>query len=244
MKKKNKILLVAVLTMAILCVCIGLVYFGVIQFNNPSRGEYPVRGVDVSSYQGEIDWAVLSAQDIQFAFIKATEGSGHVDAYFQSNFKNAQKTQLRVGAYHFFSFDSGGDTQAQNFIAAVPKTKNMLPPVVDFEFYGDKEKNLPDKEAAQRELTVLLETLEAHYGMKPVIYVTEKSYRLYIDGAFADYDLWVRNVLTKPALSDGRAWTFWQYTDRERLDGYVGKETYIDMNVFRGSEEGFKQYAG
>ena len=52
-----------------------LVWNGIIQLNHPSQESYPVRGVDVSSYQGEIDWQVLSRQGIQFAFIKATEGS-------------------------------------------------------------------------------------------------------------------------------------------------------------------------
>ena len=53
----------------------ALFYNGVVLFNNPSNMEFPVRGVDVSSYQGTIDWNVLASQNIQFAFIKATEGN-------------------------------------------------------------------------------------------------------------------------------------------------------------------------
>ena len=96
-----------------------LVWNGYLLLNNPSRERYPVRGVDVSKYQGEIDWPVLAEQEISFAFIKATEGSSHVDARFAYNYEEARKTGLRVGAYHFFSFDSGGDTQAENFIRNV-----------------------------------------------------------------------------------------------------------------------------
>jgi hypothetical protein len=73
---------------------------------------------------------MLASQDLQFAFIKATEGSSHVDKYFESNFREALQTGLRVGAYHFFSYDSSGATQADNFIATVPKITSMLPPVV------------------------------------------------------------------------------------------------------------------
>lgn len=78
-----------------------LVWNGIILLNNPSADTYPVRGIDVSSYQGEIDWGTLASQGISFAFIKATEGSGFVDERFAYNYSRAQKAGLRVGAYHF-----------------------------------------------------------------------------------------------------------------------------------------------
>jgi lysozyme len=239
----KKTILLSSIAFAAFCIFVAFLFFnGLLQFNNPSYADYPVRGVDVSSYQGNIDFDVLEKQNIKFAFIKATEGSGYVDPYFDVNFKNAIKTELRIGAYHFFSYDSSGSTQADNFISAVPKTENMLPPVVDVEFYGDKEKNLPDKESAQREILALLLKLKAHYGVNPIIYATEKSYRLYIAGAFDDYDIWIRNVMMNPTLSDGRKWLFWQYSNRMLLNGYKGKEKYIDMNLFNGTSDEFRCY--
>ena len=89
----------------------------------------------------------------------------------------------------------------------------------------------------------MLEQLEAHYDRKPVLYATKASYDLYLAGAYEDYDIWIRDVVSQPSLSDGREWTFWQYTNRERLEGYQGEERFIDMNVFRGSEEDFAAYA-
>jgi len=245
--KKLKIRSVCFLTVGVLAVCVTIIglllYNGVIFFNNPSLRQYPVRGVDVSSYQGTIDWDALAGQDIDFAFIKATEGSSYVDSNFELNYANTIKTNLRIGAYHFFSYDSSGATQATHFISTVSTYNNMLPPVVDVEFYGDKEKNLPDKETTQHELSDLLLRLEEHYGCKPIIYATEKSYRLYIAGAFEKYDIWIRNVITSPNLSDDRRWTFWQHTNRDKFDGYSGKEQYIDINVFYGSKEQFDSYA-
>jgi len=114
--------------------------------------------------------------------------------------------------------------------------------VVDVEFYGDKEKNLPDVQAVHDELTVILEALELHYGVRPILYATEKSYKFFLAENFTEYDIWIRNVLTRPKLSDGRDWTFWQYTNRERLEGYEGDEQYIDMNVFCGTQEDFDNY--
>ncbi len=241
-RKRVAIVLAAAGLAVVLAVAGCLFYTGVWWFTNPWPGDYPVRGVDVSAYQGEIDWQVLAGQDISFAYIKATEGSSHVDRYFAANFDAARQTGLRVGAYHFFSFDSPGATQADNFIAAVPKADGMLPPVVDFEFYGDKEKNLPGAEEARRELDVLLAALEAHYGMRPVLYATGKSYALYLAGQYEGYDIWFRSLFAQPQLPDGRDWTFWQYSNRGRLAGYSGEERYIDLNVFCGSAGDFAAY--
>lgn len=217
-------------------------YNGVILLNNPSEAEYPVRGVDVSSYQGDIEWQILSSQNIDFAFIKATEGSSYVDPYFIYNYSEAQKCGISVGAYHFFSYDSKGLSQAKNFIDTAAPFEGMLPPVIDLEFYGDKAKNPPSREEVRRELKDMLLALEEHYGLKPIIYATENSYNLYLSGEYEEYDIWIRNVLSKLNLPDNRKWTFWQFTNRERYEGYKGKEKYIDVNVFHGSKEEFLLY--
>ena len=190
---------------------------GIPRLNAPSTERYPVRGVDVSVYQGQIDWNTLAEQRISFAFIKATEGSSSEDPNFQRNWEQARQSGLRVGAYHFFSFDSGGDSQAENFIRAVEPVEGMLPPVVDVELYGEKKRNPPAREDVTEQLSLLLERLEG-------------------------YDIWIRNVYWTPRLKDGREWTFWQYTDRARLAGYEGEEPYIDMNVFNGTPEEFAAY--
>lgn len=119
---------------------------------------------------------------------------------------------------------------------------SCLTPVIDVEFYGNKAKNPPDSQSTKKELNQLLVMLEEYYGKKPIIYATEQSYNLYISGDFEEYDIWIRNVFTKPSLKDDRKWTFWQYTNRGKLRGYKGDEKYIDMNVFYGSQEEFVQY--
>lgn len=244
MKVKIIALVAAViLLLTILCAAgYGMIWNGIIILNGASVRNYAIKGIDVSSYQGEINWEVLSEENISFAFIKATEGSSFVDKKFAYNFEEAQKTNLAVGAYHFFSYDSEGVTQAQNFINTVVPFEGMLPPVIDLEFYGDKELNLPARTDVDRELKAMLQALEAYYGQRPIIYATEKSYDLYLSHDYADYDIWIRNVITKPEISDNRTWTFWQYTNREQLSGYHGDEKYIDMNVFNGNAQQFHKY--
>ena len=204
-----------------------------------NRKRFPIMGVDVSAYQGDIDWDILEKQGIRFAFIKATEGSGHVDDCVRKNIAESAETGIKRSCYHFFSFDSSGHTQAQNFINTVPRESIDMPPVVDIEYYADKIYHKPTKAEAEEVLIPLLEELEDYYGEKPVIYTTMPVYYRYVRKICQDYPLWIRSTQAEPEFAD---WTFWQYNDHGELDGYYGDEKYIDMNVYCGSEEDFAEY--
>ncbi|MDE5803049.1 MAG: glycoside hydrolase family 25 [Lachnospiraceae bacterium] len=210
--------------------------------NNLFITSYPVRGVDVSHYQGTIDWASIEEQNISFAFIKATEGSSYVDGCFSQNWKNISNTSILAGAYHFFSFDSAPSTQASLYIETVGSLPGKLPPVIDVEYYGDKEDSPPDKDTVTANLQELLNLLEEYYHVKPIIYTTYSVYDRYIKGIFDDYPLWIRNVYYTPNLDIGNRWTFWQYSDTEKLNGYTGEEPFIDLNVFHGTPEELQKY--
>ena len=213
-----------------------MLYFGVIHINNPGKGEFPVRGVDVSSYQGEIDWNELSKQKIDFAYIKATEGSSHVDPYFADNWNNSKETELCIGAYHFFSFESAGEDQAKNVIGTVDKRDNMLPIVIDVEYYGNfKTESDIDVSKIKKELRSMIDCLTEEYGATPVIYVSSDTYNTIVKDEFTDCPLWYRSVYS--SVPKDIDWTFWQYSNRHVLSGYKGKEKFIDMNVFNGSKE-------
>ena len=145
---------------------------------------YEVHGVDVSHYQGKIDWHELAGQDIDFAFIKATEGSTHLDEQFARNWRNAPKEKLMVGAYHFFSLDSPGDSQAEWFIQNVGSLSGKLAPVVDAEYYGKEDKNSPEEEVVRDNLQKMFSRLEKEYHTKPILYTTYSFYRRYMQGHF------------------------------------------------------------
>ncbi|MBQ5335733.1 MAG: glycoside hydrolase family 25 protein [Oscillospiraceae bacterium] len=236
-KKKHRCLRV----WAVLLLLIGAVFLagwkGLLWFNMPSKSRYPVRGVDVSHYQGEIDWPVIAGQDVRFAFIKATEGSASADEYFAKNWSGARAAGLKTGAYHFFSFDSPAETQADNFIAAVPVLPDALPPVIDLEYYRKGEH--PSAEAVRQSLSVLLERFRKTYGKKPIIYTSESCYENYLKDSGLDYTLWIRSVFSHPSDSYEPAWTFWQYNPYGRMDGYSGDEGCIDLNAYCGSAAEF-----
>lgn len=198
---------------------------------------YEVHGVDVSHYQGTIDWETLSQQNLDFAVIKATEGSAHVDDHFLDNWQAAEQTHLYLGAYHFFSFDSEGDRQAASYIDTVGNLDGKLAPVIDVEYYGNKRSNPPKKADVVKNLGAMLDALEQHYQIKPIIYTTYTVYNDYIKGEFEDYPLWVRSIYCPSTVLFGNKWSFWQYMDTAILEGYEGDQKYIDVNVFRGTKK-------
>lgn len=239
--KKRKTSMFLISALAAVAVTGALVINKKIKINPVFAGKFEIVGVDVSHYQGTIDWKKLAEQDLEFAYIKATEGSGHLDECFYDNWQEAEKTDLCIGAYHFFSFDSDGKKQAEFYIDTAGDLNGKMAPMVDVEFYGDKKSDPPEKDEVARQLGEMLETLEEHYQMKPVIYTTYRIYNNYIRDEFDEYPLWIRNVYYPPLFVIGEKWTFWQYTDTAFLDGYEGAEEYIDMNVFRGTQEELEQ---
>ena len=195
-------------------------------------------GVDVSAHQAEIDMNVLKEQNIEFIYIKATEGSTWQDDRFADNWENAKKAELLSGAYHFFSYDSEGRTQAENFIKTVgPDLKGRLIPAVDVEYYGDKEQNPPEKTEVVKELKMYLEMIENEYGVKPFIYTRSDIYEKYLKGEFDDYKKWMSSVYTPLGWNYKDDWDIWQYLNREELEGYTGGEKYIDLNVLNKDKE-------
>ncbi len=195
-------------------------------------------GVDVSSYQAEINMNELKEQNIRFIYIKSTEGSDFQDDRFTANWENAEKAKLLSGAYHFFSYDSEGRTQAENFIKTVgPDLKGRLLPAVDVEYYGDKEQNPPEKAAVVKELRTYLEILEDEYGVKPLIYTRSDIYEKYLKGEFDEYKKWMSSLYTPLSWNYKDDWYIWQYLNRGELKGYSGGEKYIDLNILNKDKE-------
>lgn len=189
---------------------------------------YEVTGVDVSHYQGAIDWDALAADGHDFAFIKATEGKELQDKAFFANWALAGRTGMRRGAYHFFRPEVTPDAQALNFLSAVELQPGDLPPVIDVEDIGRLS-------AAQLVTRVkqLAQMLEIRFGVKPIIYTGQNFYNRYLAGQFDDFPLWLaRYDQDEPVTVCGRTFNFWQYTDDGKLPGVVGK---IDRNVFLGT---------
>ncbi|WP_313607897.1 GH25 family lysozyme [Dysgonomonas sp.] len=239
--KKKLIIYSSLGAILIIALVITGLYFaytkGYIRMNYPSFEEYPVQGIDVSHHQQTIDWGKLDKRSVQFAFIKATEGGNHKDSLFQENWRLAIHHNVPEGAYHFFTFCKDGDAQARNYIHYVPKDSIDLPPIIDLEYGGNCQQE-NRKEDIIAEIAKFIEILENHYQRKVLIYTTNEFYKNYMIGQFMDNPIWIRDIVSKPKLPDGRKWLFWQYTNKGKIEGI---KTDVDLNAFAGTREEFDQ---
>ena len=104
----------------------------------------PIQGIDVSYWQGDIDWQKVRDAGVQFAFIKATEGGDHIDPKFLDNWQAAKRAGVARGAYHFMYWCRPAHEQALWFMLNVPGDSDALPPVLDVE-WNSHSKTCPGK---------------------------------------------------------------------------------------------------
>ena len=212
----------------------GAYFSGIWIPNFPPEADYPIRGIDVSRHQGPIRWSLVPHDEVQFVYIKATEGSDYRDARFAENWKGSATSGLRRGAYHFFTLKTPGLQQAANFTSVVPKESAALPPAIDLEFGGNSSARPPVQDF-QRELNLFITAIRSFYGREPVLYTTSDFKNHYLAGIPIPR-LWIRSVITTPRLPKGENWLFWQFSEKTHVPGISG---FVDHNVFIGDQTQF-----
>lgn len=205
---------------------------------NPPVSRFPVRGLDVSSYQDDIDWAKVAAapEHYAFAYLRAAHGL-EPDDRFAKNWEGARAAGLRVGAYHFWELCQDAPAQAALFTRLTPKAADALPEVVDIEASKDCP-TLPPKDVFLRNLKLFTDLFTATYGRPPMLYVNHDVYNTYFAGDNVPYKLWFADPRQEPVLPDGRQWDFWQYAWKGKVPGI--DDPGVDFNVYRGSRAEFE----
>ncbi len=206
-------------------------FTGVKKSSLPQAPLVELKGVDVSHYQKEIEWnMVATANPVDFAFVKATEGHDYVDSLFCHNWESLGGLGIRRGAYHFFRAYGCGDEQAANFLSHVEMLPGDLAPVLDIERTDGIATEIMLEEAY-----IWLAKVEQALNVKPIIYTNQHFYDRYLAGKFDTYPLWIaRYSMDSPLLADGKNWDIWQYSNEGCLDGICQK---VDLNVFPGTVE-------
>lgn len=203
---------------------------------------FPVHGVDVAKWQGDLNWNTLKNQGIEFAFIKATEGGDLLDDKFAQNWRASQRANIPRSAYHFFYFCTPARVQAQWFIDNVPRERGTLPHVLDMEWNSHSPtcRKRPPPEVVRAEMKVFMDRVERHFGKRPIIYTTVDFHRENLAGHLPDEVFWLRSVAAHPKITyPGRSWAFWQYTGTGRIAGIDGD---IDINVFAGNRQQWRDW--
>ncbi|MDO4510622.1 MAG: GH25 family lysozyme [Bacteroidales bacterium] len=173
-------------------------------------------GIDVSSYQKDIDWSA-TAQDknIKFVYVKATEGATYRSRHYQFNIENARKHGIHVGAYHFLRPNIPVIKQFHNFTSIVKKEDQDLIPLIDVEVRG----NITAQALADSTL-LFADMLEKHYGCRPMIYTGSAFYNSYLSGRISGYPLFIaRYSKVEPKLTGGVKWVLWQFSEKGVIAG-------------------------
>ena len=226
-------------------------------FNAPAS--YPVRGIDVSHFNGEISWKDVITDNVKFVYIKATQSVRSRDRMFLKNWDGAKSVGLKHGAYHTFSFCAGPEEQMSSLKEIIPKDEDALPIAVDAEYFEGQEKSRieplvseglcakqlgPDR--IRQNLESFLAMIKDYYGKGPILYGNiQLIYQILPPKTFLNFPIWIadysrRSLATQPNLPGTNPWTLWQYTQKE---GVKGINRRVDMNVFFGTTAQFEVFS-
>ena len=217
------------------------------------------KGLDVSYYEPNVDWASVFAQGYLFMFAKATQGIGIVDSRFSTHWANAKKAGVLRGAYHYLTIAQDPTRQADLFLSRLGDDQGELPPVLDLEGkYNETATNKQTLAVAK----VWLDRVEHVTGRKPMIYSGYFYLRDHVSmptvgGAptwARDYPLWMAQYLNHPTTESDtplqpkgwQDWKFWQYSEHGLISGITGDNnipTGVDLNYFRGTADELYAYA-
>lgn len=178
------------------------------------------KGIDVSRYQDSINWTrVAKNTSIEFVYVKATEGASISDRMYKYNTKKAREAGLLVGSYHVYSSRTTAYQQFANFKKTVGKTEQDLVPVLDIEAVHCNKLYM-------KRVDKLLELMENEYGVKPMIYTSEKLYNTHFAiSKYKKYHYFIANYNCEPKM----AYTLWQYTQHGKQKGIAG---FVDFSRF------------
>jgi len=195
--------------------------------NMPSRDvEAPYDGIDISSYQGYIDWnKVGSDKNIRFVYIKATEGATYHSPHYAHNVSQARRNGLLVGSYHYLTSSSSIDEQFNNFSTFAIKEVQDLEPMLDVEVRGSWSRSqLIDS------VSKFCQLIEHHYGVQPMIYSTMGFYNKNLTPHFNKYHLYIgRYANEQPEINWEGQYTIWQFSETGIIPGI---DAYVDLCRF------------
>ena len=202
-------------------------------------------GIDISHYQGTIDWDLVYADGKTFAWAKATQGTSFVDDKYVSNATNGTAAGVVMGAYHFAEpLNYSATDEAAHFlsIASPYIGPGFLPPVLDLEGNG------PIGSMTSAELTAWtqewMDYVENQTGIRPMLY-TSPRYTNYLESSLNTYGLWIADpdgsIIPPNDIGNWTDWAFKQYSWTGSVSGINGD---VDLDYFNGTIDDFNNLIG
>lgn len=200
----------------------------------PATPTKPLHGIDVSHYQGSVDWAKVAAAGVVFAYAKATGGVTFVDPRFSANAAAAPAAGLHFGAYHFFRPSDDPTAQAEHFLSVANPGTGGLPPVLDLEKTGGGSDDL-----AQKAVT-WLEHVKEKTGCTPLVYASTAFYDSHLGAALSDYPLYLADYSQSPKLpSDAGQLVLWQHAQTGTVSGING---HVDLDLYEAGSVPIEEF--
>lgn len=199
--------------------------------SNASAQNTQYRGIDVSAWQGEINFNRVKDAGIEAVYIRAGEGANITDRYFERNYENAKAAGLKYGFYHYVTARTVSEAEEQaDFFAALIRSKPYdMKAAMDFENLS----GLTADEAVAI-AKAYLERLEQRSGHTPAVYSDAYDARTVWRSNLTKYPLWVADYGVREPGSIG-GWSNWsgfQYSDKGAVSGISG---HVDLDYFRES---------
>lgn len=190
-----------------------------------------VPGIDVSKWQGTINWTKVAGAGVKFAIIRVSDGKNTIDAKFESNWAGAKAQGIVVGAYQFFRPSQDPIVQADILLDKMGTLQpGDLPPVIDVEDNGGMSSS-----AVAAAVKKWIDHVEAATGVKPIVYTGRYFWQDYVKStAWSDYNLWIAHY-TNGCPNIPSQWSNWamhQYSESGSVPGISGG---VDMNRFNGT---------
>lgn len=224
----NKKRIVNIIFTSIACF-IFLIYIlpsQVLAFGPASEPLY--NGIDVSGYQGNINFEKVKEAGIEIVYMKSSEGNNYVDSHFEQNYQKAKESGLKVGVYHYVTARTTeeAERQAKFFVNLLGKKSIDCRLAMDFESFG----NLSKEEINSIGLT-FLRAVESLSGKEVVLYSNAYTASYTWNGEVTNYPLWIAQYGVNEPENRGtwNSWAGWQYTDVGEVNGI---NTYVDRNYF------------
>ena len=176
-------------------------------------------GIDVSYYQGDINFKEVKSSGIDIVYIRTSEGTSYIDPYFKENYEKAKQNGLKVGFYHYVCARNVEEAklEAKFFVSVINSTQPDCKLCMDFEYFGDLSKNEINNISK-----AFLETVQSLSGKECIIYSDAYNAKEIFSKEIANnYAIWVADYFVSQPEGNNK-WPYWvgfQYTDRGRIEG-------------------------